>query len=142
AGLAVGGVAGSLVGLTVAAAVVATMTSEHRVPPPILWALPSDRTFTWRHVTLPTGWRLGLLVVAAAAGGVGLWILAVELGRFVVWLLVGGFVAVALSRPVAWVERRAKLPRVAASAVVCGLIGRSGEHTSELQSRENLACRP
>jgi predicted PurR-regulated permease PerM len=88
-----------------------------------LWALPSDRTFTWRHVTLPTGWRLGLLVVAAAAGGVGLWILAVELGRFVVWLLVGGFVAVALSRPVAWVERRAKLPRVAASGVVCGLIG-------------------
>ena len=123
AGVAVGGVAGSLVALAVVAAVIATMTSEHRVERPDLWVLPSDRVVTWRHVTLPTGWRLGVLVVAAVAAGVGLWILAVGLGRFVVWLLVGGFVAVALSRPVAWIEDRTRLSRVAASAVVCGLIG-------------------
>ena len=123
AGLAVGGVAGSLVALAVVAAVVAVMTSPHRVRRPALWELPADRVVVWNGVTLPTGWRLGVLVVAAVAAGVGVWILAVGLGRFVVWLLVGGFVAVALSKPVALVEDRTRLSRAAASGVVCGLIG-------------------
>lgn len=122
-GLALGGVAGSLVALTVVAVIAAAMTSPHRVQRPTMWEVPRDRVLVWRHITLPTGWRLGVLVVAAAAAGVGLWILAVGLGRFVVWLLVGGFVAVALSRPVAWVEDRTPLSRSAASGIVCGLIG-------------------
>jgi predicted PurR-regulated permease PerM len=123
AGLAVGGVGGSLVALTVVAALVAITTSPHRVQRPTLWELPADRVIVWNGVTLPTGWRLGLLVVAAVAAGVGVWILAVELGRFVVWVVVGGFVAVALSRPVAFVEDRTRLSRSGAAGVVCGIIG-------------------
>lgn len=122
AGIAISGVAGSVVALTVVAALVAALTSEHRVPRPTLWELPADRSVQWNGVTLPTGWRLAVLAGAAVAAGVGLWILAAGLGRFVVWLLVGGFVAVALSRPVAWLEGRGGLSRTAASGVVCGLI--------------------
>ena len=123
AGLAIGGVAGSMVGLTLMAVVVAALTSEHRLPRPTLWALPDDRVVTWHGVTLPTGWRFGVLAVGAVVGGVGLWLLAAGLSRFVVWLLVGGFVAVALSRPVGWLERRARLHRTLAAGIVCGLVG-------------------
>ena len=123
AGLAIGGVAGSLVALVVVAVLVAALTSEHRLPRPTLWVLPEDRVVTWNGITLPRGWRAGVLAVAAVAAGVGIWILAVGLGRFVVWLLVGGFVAVALSRPVGWLEGRARLSRAGAAGIVCGVIG-------------------
>lgn len=122
AGLAIGEVAGSLVALTFMAAVVAALTSAHRLPRPTLWALPDDRVVTWNGVTLPTGWRFGVLAVGAAVGGVGLWLLAAGLSRFVVWLLVGGFVAVALSRPVGWLEGHTRLHRTAAAGIVCGLL--------------------
>jgi predicted PurR-regulated permease PerM len=123
AGLAIGGVAGSLVALVVVAVIVAALTSEHRLPRPTLWTLPDDRVVTWNGITLPRGWRAGVLAVAAVAAGVGIWVLAVGLGRFVVWLLVGGFVAVALSRPVGWLEGRAWLSRAGAAGIVCGVIG-------------------
>lgn len=123
AGLAAGGLTGTFVALTVAAALAAGLTSPYRPPRPTLWALPADRVVRIHGVTLPTGWRLGLLVVAAVGLAVGWWVLAVELGRFVVWFLVAAFAAVALSRPVSWIERRTGWTRAIASAVVCGAIG-------------------
>lgn len=122
AGVAIGGVAGSFVALALVAAVIAVLTSSHHLPRPRGWELPADRVVSVLSVTLPTGWRFVVLALAAVAGGVGLWVLVVGLGPFVVWLLVGGFVAIALSRPVGWLERRTPLGRTAASGLVCATI--------------------
>lgn len=123
AGVAVGGMAGSAVALALVAAVATWLTSDLELPRPTLWNVPPDRARTLLGVTVPTGWRLAALGMAATGAGVCLWVAIDGAGRFLVWLLVGGFVAVALGRPVAWLDRRTALSRVGACAVVCGVIG-------------------
>ncbi|MFZ1489283.1 MAG: AI-2E family transporter, partial [Ilumatobacteraceae bacterium] len=67
--------------------------------------------------------RRGLLTLAGAVvAGVLAWMLAGHLGAAMVWVVVGGLVAVALSRPLGWLGRRAHLPRPAGAAALFVLI--------------------
>jgi len=64
-----------------------------------------------------------VLAMAMAASGVLIWALLGRLGPAIVWLLIGGFVAVALSRPIALLERRTRLTRQWSAALLLGMIG-------------------
>ncbi|WP_195210533.1 AI-2E family transporter [Actinomarinicola tropica] len=72
--------------------------------------------------------RLQLSRRTAAAAGALVLVVAVALRLldaaqgFVIWLVVGGFVAIGLDRPVSAVARRTSLPRPAAVAVVLGSV--------------------
>ncbi len=122
-GVAIGGIGGSAVALATMSVVMAVLTSEHRPGAPEWWRVPADRTWELGGMVLPSGWRLVALAAGAAAAGVGVWVLLVGLGRAVVWVLVAGFVAIAISRPVGWLSRRTRLPRRAACDLVCLTIG-------------------
>jgi predicted PurR-regulated permease PerM len=121
-GVAIAGVGGSVVALAIVSVVMSVLTSEHRPGVPEWWRVPTDRTWEIGGMVLPTGWRLVALSAGAAAAGVGIWIAVVGAGRAVIWLLVAGFVAVALGRPVGWLSRRTGMSRRVASDVVCASI--------------------
>jgi predicted PurR-regulated permease PerM len=57
------------------------------------------------------------------ASAVLIWALLQRMGPAIVWLLIGGFVAVALSRPIALLERRTRLTRQWSAAILLGMIG-------------------
>lgn len=63
-----------------------------------------------------TALAAGTLVIAAMA----LFRLVVEVQGFLVWLVVGSFIAIGLDRPVAALERAWRVPRVAGTALVLG----------------------
>ena len=110
-GVAMGGVAGSIIGLTVAAIVTAVVTTTHDIPRPARWHLPSGSVRTLAGATIPAGWRGAVTALAAAGLGAVMWIALLRSVSAIVWILIGSFVAVALSRPVAWIERRTGAPR-------------------------------
>jgi predicted PurR-regulated permease PerM len=74
-------------------------------------------------ITIPIGWRGAVLAMAMLGTGVLLWSLLHNVGPAIVWLLIGGFVAVALSRPIALLERRTRLTRQWSAALLLGVIG-------------------
>ena len=121
-GVAVAGVGGSAVALALVASVVAVLTSEQRPGRPEWWRVPVEHTWSLNGVMLPSGWRLVALSAGAAAGGVLLWVALVGAGRAAVWVMVAGFVAIALSRPVGWLSRRTGMSHRVAGDVVCVLI--------------------
>src|SRR5262249_52809603 len=51
------------------------------------------------------------------------WAVPGGLGPAIVWLLIGGFVAIALSRPIALLQRRTRLSRQWSAAILLGMIG-------------------
>lgn len=116
-GVAMGGLAGSAVALMIVAVVGAALRHPLTVPVP-RWHAPDGTVLAVGRLRIPTGWRGVLTLVAATVVGAILWTMLGRLGPAVVWVLVGLFVAVALSRPVGWVQRRAHLSRPAAAAVV------------------------
>lgn len=161
AGTAIGGPGGLVVCVTLAALLRAWMTSEYsfRRPRDVVLtpeepAVPLPNSGidtivvrTSRGWALAPGSRGALTVLAAVAFGALLWLLLGRLGAVVVWVVIGLLVAVALNRPVAWIQRRARTPRpvaigavalvmlgVAAGAVVLGMAG--GASSSQGLSKE------
>ena len=115
-GVAVAGLGGSLVALVAASVVVAGATSCHQPSRPRPWLLESCDTFTIGRLTLPSGWRGMMVAILATAVGMLAWVLILRVGQSLTWVLVGSFVAIAISRPAAWIERRTPLPR----GIACG----------------------
>ncbi|MEO6652772.1 MAG: AI-2E family transporter [Ilumatobacteraceae bacterium] len=105
-GVALGGIAGSIIGLTTMAIVAAIVTTDQKVPRPSPWMVDADATRLVGGVRIPTGWRGAAVAVAGAALGVVMWVGLIRVAPAIVWLLVGTFVAVAISRPVSWMVRR------------------------------------
>jgi predicted PurR-regulated permease PerM len=73
-------------------------------------------------LTIPIGWRGAIVAAAMLGSGVLIWKLLQRTNPAIAWLLIGGFVAVALSRPIALLERRTRLSRQAAAALLLGTI--------------------
>lgn len=122
-GVAVAGIAGSVVALVAAAALSAALSSEYRVSRPDPWLLHTDDTFTIGALTMPRGWRGILVTLLAVAVGVLAWVTVLRVGQSLTWVLIGSFVAIALSRPAAWIERRTNMPRGVACGVLVLVVG-------------------
>jgi predicted PurR-regulated permease PerM len=138
AGIAAAGFGGLLVCLVGVALAGAVLTSPHTVvrpystePPPGEPVDDERRADVPRGarallrpsadggaVLIAPGWRGAATVVGGALAGVLVWMVAGRVGVVTVWVVVGGLVAIALSRPVGWVQRRLRVPRVAAVALV------------------------
>jgi predicted PurR-regulated permease PerM len=121
-GTAVAGLGGSAVCVVAVAAVAAALTSPHRPCVPTRWEVPVAGSRTIAGLTIPTGWRGVALATGCSAAAVLLWILLDRLGTAVVWLAIATFVAVALSRPISWLERRTPLGRKGVTALVVAVI--------------------
>lgn len=125
-GVAMGGVSGSIVALVIASSVGAVATSRSQPGWPPSWTLPTPRTLRFggpRGIAVPSGWRGSVVAIVAAAAGVVMWSTLERMGPAALWLLIGSFVAVALSRPVEVLERRTRLTRHAAIGVLLTTIG-------------------
>ena len=110
-GVAIAGIGGSFVTLVLGAVASAALASANWPGRPPGWSLDPKHTRDVGGVTIPIGWRGAVLAMVMLASGVLIWALLDRLGPAIVWLLIGGFVAVALSRPIALLERRARLTR-------------------------------
>jgi predicted PurR-regulated permease PerM len=117
-GMGIGSVAGSLIVLVIGAAACAALISQHRPGPPSGWFVEDVHAQRIAGITIPSGWRAGLLVMGLTAAGVLLWQLLDDSGPAIIWLVVGTFVAIAISRPVAKLERHTRLNHHASAAVV------------------------
>jgi predicted PurR-regulated permease PerM len=123
-GVAVGGIAGTLVAVVLASIAAGATSSAHWPGWPRLHGdrrvgLPIGRTTRWVTVpSLGTTIGIGLAVACSVA-----FTLAV-LGRLVpaiAWLLIGAFVAIALRRPADFLQRRGMGPYAARSVVLACL---------------------
>ncbi len=117
-GVAVAGVVGSVVSLVAAAALSAALSSDFRLSRPEPWLLDADATVTIGRLTIPRGWRGLIVTLIAVAVGVLAWVTVVRVGQSLAWVLIGSFVAIALGRPAAAIQRRTRLPR----GIACGLL--------------------
>ena len=122
-GIAIAGLGGSFVTVVLGAMLGAALTSANWPGRPPGWSLDPKHTRVVGGVTIPIGWRGAVVAMAMLAGGVLIWELLHRLGPAIVWLLLGGFVAIALSRPIALLERRTRLTRQWSAALLLGIIG-------------------
>jgi predicted PurR-regulated permease PerM len=122
-GVAIAGIGGSFVTVVLGAALCAALTSANWPGRPPGWSLDPKHTRVVGGVTVPIGWRGGLVAMAMFASAVMIWALLGRLGPAIVWLLIGSFVAIALSRPIALLERRTRLTRQWSAALLLGVIG-------------------
>jgi predicted PurR-regulated permease PerM len=86
------------------------------------WSIDPRHTRNVGGLTIPIGWRGAIVAAAMLGSGVLIWKLLQRTNPAIAWLLIGGFVAVALSRPIALLERRTRLSRQAAAALLLGTI--------------------
>ncbi len=121
-GVAMGGIAGSAIGLTAVAIVAAVAGADRSIPTPRPWLVDAGATRLLGGVAVPAGWRGAAVVVAGAAVGVMVWIALILVAPAIVWLLIGTFVAVAISRPAAWLSRRFGLSHRASVGVILTVI--------------------
>ena len=122
-GVAIAGLGGSFVTVVLGAMLCAALTSANWPGRPPGWSLDPKHTRVVGGVTVPIGWRGAVVAMAMLASGVLIWELLHRLGPAIVWLLLGGFVAIALSRPIALLERRTRLTRQWSAALLLGIIG-------------------
>jgi predicted PurR-regulated permease PerM len=122
-GVAIAGIGGSFVTVVLGAMLCAALTSANWPGRPPGWSLDPKHTRVVGGLTIPIGWRGALVAMAMFASGVMIWALLGRVGPAIVWLLIGGFVAVALSRPIALLERRTRLSRQWSAALLLGMIG-------------------
>lgn len=140
AGLAIGSFDGLLVCLTVVALARAWMTSKHELvrPTKVRTTMDDDapandgrfddeppraidaivRT-TPEGVRIAPGWRGAFTVLATVVVAVLAWSAVSALSPVAVWAVVAILIAMALHRPVSWLERRARVPRFVAIGAVC-----------------------
>jgi predicted PurR-regulated permease PerM len=117
-GIAIAGLGGSLVALVLGVTLCAALTNPHPPTRPPIWEVDPSHARTMGGITVPTGWRGALVVVAMLGAGVLVWAFLHRSAEAIVWLLIGGFVAIALSRPIAWLEGHTRLTRQAAAALL------------------------
>ena len=122
-GVGIANFAGTLVMMVLGAMLCAALISTHRPGPPTGWNVDDRHARTLAGITIPTGWRAALLAMGMTAAGVIVWELLDDSEAAIIWLVVGVFVAIAISRPVALLERRTRLNHHAASAVVLAAAG-------------------
>ena len=139
-GLTIGGFGGLVVCLTIVALARAWSTSNHAVVRPS--CVPTDEvdtaleadvatgsvgsrrgldaiiTATPTGVRLAAGWRGAITLLGAVVGGVLLWIGLSTMAPVAVWIVVAVLIAVALHRPVSWVQRRTRVPRFVAIGAI------------------------
>jgi predicted PurR-regulated permease PerM len=120
-GMGIANVVGSLIVLMIGATACAALISAHRPGPPAGWHVDERHARTLAGITVPTGWRAAVLAMAMTAVGVVIWELLDDSGAAIIWLLIGGFVSIAISRPVIRLERLSGLNHHAASGIVLGL---------------------
>jgi predicted PurR-regulated permease PerM len=113
-GVAMGGVVGSVVGLTCVAVAAVVLTHPLPLPPPSPWLVDRQRTTVVGGAVVPAGWRGVAVAAAGTATAVLIWLALMRATEAVVWILIGGFVAVAISRPVAFLVRRFGMHRLTA----------------------------
>ena len=126
-GVAIAGIGGSFVTVVLGAMLCAALTSANWPGRPRGWSLDPKHTRVIGGVTVPIGWRGAVLAMAMLGSGVLIWALLHRLGPAIVWLLIGGFMAIALSRPIALLERRTRLTRLTGRSrgTWCAAPGRS-----------------
>jgi putative heme transporter len=117
-GVAAAGVGGSFVALVLGAVLCAGLSSSNWPGRPPGWTLDRRHARTIGGITVPTGWRAAVLAVVMLASGVVVWELVHSIAPAIVWMVVGGLVAVALGRPIALLQRRARIGRQPAAAIV------------------------
>jgi predicted PurR-regulated permease PerM len=117
-GVAIAGVGGSFVTLVVGAMLCAALCSPNWPGRPPGWSIDPRHTRNVGGLTIPIGWRGAILAAAMLGGGVLVWKLLQRTTPAIAWLLIGGFVAVALSRPIALLERRTRLSRQASAGLL------------------------
>jgi len=122
-GIAIAGIGGSLIALVLGVVLCAALTNPSPPSRPPLWQLDPRHARSIGGITVPTGWRGALLAVAMLSTGVLIWAFLHRATPAIVWLLIGGFVAIALSRPIAWLETRTRLTRQAAAAMLVLVLG-------------------
>jgi putative heme transporter len=122
-GVAIAGIGGSFVTIVLGAMLCAALTSANWPGRPPGWSLEPKHTRMIGGVTVPIGWRGAVVAMTMLASAVLIWALLQRLGPAIVWLLIGGFVAIALSRPIALLERRTRLTRQWSAAILLGIIG-------------------
>ena len=122
-GVAIAGIGGSFVTVVLGAGACAAMASPNWPGRPPGWSLDPKHTRTVGGVTIPIGWRGAVLAMAMFVSGVLVWALLQRLGPAIVWLVIGSFVAIALSRPIALLERRTRMTRQWSAALLLGMIG-------------------
>lgn len=115
-GIAIAGFGGSLVLLIATAAAAAALTSSHRPGRPSPWVV--QRGVRVGPVLIPDGWRGALVVAGGVVGGVLLWSVLHRAAPAIAWVMIGGFIAVALSRPANFVARRTRLRHRGAAGLV------------------------
>lgn len=124
-GVAVGGMAGTIVAVMVVSLAAAALTSERwpGLPPRPATRVVTIPTATGaRALPIPTGGVLLAMIVAIAAGvAFGLAVME-RLVPAIAWLSIGAFVDIALRRPSGWLERLHLRP-YAARSVVLALVG-------------------
>jgi predicted PurR-regulated permease PerM len=122
-GVAIAGIGGSFVTIVLGAMLCAALTSANWPGRPPGWSLEPKHTRVIGGVTVPIGWRGAVVAMTMLGSAVLIWALLQRLGPAIVWLLIGGFVAIALSRPIALLERRTRLTRQWSAAILLGIIG-------------------
>ena len=121
-GTAVGGIDGAVVALFLAALAVAAATSPDLPQTTPSWTLPVHQTASVGSLTVPLGFRGLGFATGSVVVGVLFWSLLSQVGASIVWLLVGAFVAVAFSRPVAWLRTRMRVSHHVAVSLMALLI--------------------
>ncbi len=122
-GVAVAGIGGSLVVLVLGSVICAGLTNPAPPGRPPGWVIDARHARSFGGITVPTGWRGGVVAVAAACAGVLLWAALHRMAPAIVWLLIGVFVAIALSRPIGWLEARTRLTHHMSAALALSLLG-------------------
>ncbi|NNE10966.1 MAG: AI-2E family transporter [Ilumatobacter sp.] len=117
-GVAIGGVGGSLVALTAVALAGAAIRSEHRPKRLPAWQVHSESTRQLAGVRVPSGWRGVVTLVLVTVAGVSFWVLLGRVAPAIIWVAIGGFIAIAFARPAAWIERRLGASRSVSIAMV------------------------
>ena len=117
-GVAAAGVGGSFVAFVLGAVLCAGLSSSNLPGRPPGWTLDRRYARSIGGITVPTGWRAAVLAVVMLASGVVVWELVHRVAPAIVWILVGGLVAVALGRPIALLQRRAHIDRQVAAAIL------------------------
>src|SRR6516162_5256649 len=125
-------------GLGLIAAPIVTLLEPTLMPGSMLVATAALPLLIVARETLHTDWRGASWALAGRVAGTvgGIWVLAVMSLRML-GIVVGAVVLAVVVLSV----REAVVPRTRATLVTAGVISRSEEHTSELQSPCNLVCR-
>lgn len=122
-GIAIAGFGGSLVVLVLVSVLAAGLTNTNRPGAPTAWSIPAHSAHRIGAITLPGGWRSGLLVIGSVCSAVLLWALIHRAAPAIVWLLIGGFIAIAVGRPVSWLESRTRLTHQISGALFLTVLG-------------------